>query len=201
MSLGLLSSKLAGLLPMRSGNLAAVASALKGAIWDVKDGALLSPDAWQALGKSASALLSAGSSLSYIGPVFALFGYAIKQWSTCQKVPQEAVDLLQGCKDLLFDLNQAWPDITPQALLLQQQQQQQQQQRLQRWLQLVSEAAAQCVVFNKKGPLVRFALAHEHKDALVSQADVLRELRQQLITVQQLALAGKADALNERGQG
>lgn len=116
----------------------------------MKDGALLSPDAWQALGGSASALLSAGSTLTYIGPVFALFGYAIKQWSTCQEVPQQAVDLLMGCRDLLYDLNQAWPHIMPQA-----QQQPQQQERLQRWLQLVAEAAAQCVVVRETRLVMR----------------------------------------------
>jgi hypothetical protein len=114
----------------------------------VKDGAFLSPDAWQALGGTASALLSAGTTLTYIGPVFALFGYAIKQWSTCQEVPQEAVNLLQSCRDLLFDLNQAWSHIMPK-------QQQQQQERLQHWLRLVAEAAAECVVINSKGPIMR----------------------------------------------
>jgi hypothetical protein len=113
----------------------------------VKDGAWMSSDAWQALGGTAGALLSAGTTLAYIGPVFALLGYAIKQWSTCQEVPQEAVDLLQSCRDLLFGLNRAWPHIMPQ--------QQQQQERLQRWLRLVAEAAAGCVVVNSKGPIMR----------------------------------------------
>jgi hypothetical protein len=118
----------------------------------IKDGAFLTADAWQALGGTATALLSAGTTLTYIGPVFAVFSYAIMQWSTCEEVPQEAVNLLQHCKDLLFDLNGAWPHIMPQQ---QQQQQPQQQQRLQRWLQVVAEAAAQCVVVNEKGPLMR----------------------------------------------
>jgi hypothetical protein len=121
----------------------------------VKDGAFLSSDAWQALGGSASALLSAGTTLAYIGPVFALFGYAIKQWSTCQEVPQEAVDLLQPCRDLLFDLNEAWPHI---ALKPEQQQQEGgQKERLQRWLMVLAAAAADCVVIHENKPLMRWA--------------------------------------------
>ena len=108
-------------------------------------------DAWQAVGASTGALLSASCSLSYIGPVFALLGYAIKQWSTCQAVPQQAVDLLTGCRNLLSDLSQAWPHIISQEM----QQQQQQQQRVQRWLQLVAQAAAQCVVLHEKEPVIR----------------------------------------------
>jgi hypothetical protein len=118
-------------------------------------------------------LLSAGSTLTYIGPAFALFGYAIKQWSTCQQVPQEAVDLLQSCRDLLFDLNQAWPHISLQQWpeLLQHQlsrlspqlqrlnvaelKAELQEERLQRWLRLVAGAAAECVCINSKGPVIR----------------------------------------------
>jgi hypothetical protein len=129
---------------------AAAADADGALLLQVKDGAFLSPDAWQALGGSASALLSASITLIYIGPVFALLGYAIKQWSTCQEVPQEAVDLLQSCRDLLFDLNQAWPHTMPQ-----QQQQQQQRERLQRCLRLVAQAAAECMVINSKGLIMR----------------------------------------------
>jgi hypothetical protein len=121
-------------------------------VCQVKNGAFLSADAWQALGGSASALLSAGSTLSYIGPVFALFGYAIKQWSTCQKVPEEALELLQSCRDLLFDFNRAWPQI---MLKGEQQEQLEQQERLQRWLQRVAKATAQCVVVQDKKPLMR----------------------------------------------
>lgn len=135
----------------------------------MKDGAFLSSDAWQKLGASAGALLSAGSTLTYIGPVLALFGYAIKQWSTCQEVPQEAVDLLQSCRDLLFDLNHAWPHISQQLQWERLQQRlhqgwaqehvqgqlQQQQERLDRWLRLVAEAAAECIVINSKGPAAR----------------------------------------------
>jgi hypothetical protein len=110
-------------------------SSLAVCVCQVKDDAFISAEAWQALGHSAGDLLSAGSTLSYIGPVFALFGYAIKQWSTCQEVPQEAVELLESCKWLIVDLNGAWPHIMLQAQQQQQQQQQQRQQRPLRWLQ------------------------------------------------------------------
>jgi hypothetical protein len=114
----------------------------------MKEGKFLPADAWQALGASAGAVLTAASTLSYIGPVFALFGYAIKQWSTCQEVPQMALTQLQSCRDLLFDLNQAWPYLVLNA-------RQEQQRRLQSWVLLVAEAAAQCVEVNEKGPCWR----------------------------------------------
>jgi thymidylate kinase len=91
--------------------------------------------------------------------VFALLGYAIKQWSTCEQVPQEAVDLLQLCRDLLFDLNRAWSHIMSQQQQQQQQQQQEEQTalqgRTQRWLRLVAEAAAECIVINNRRPVMR----------------------------------------------
>ncbi|WIA28314.1 hypothetical protein OEZ86_010865 [Tetradesmus obliquus] len=65
--------------------MAATAAAVKSAVWDMKAGAFVSAEAWQALGQTASTLLSAGSTLSYIEPVFSLLGYAIKQWSTCRE--------------------------------------------------------------------------------------------------------------------
>jgi len=72
--------------------------------------------------------------VAYIGPVLALMGYAIKQWSSCQQVPGAALDLLQGCRDLVVDLQAAWPFISRAD----------NQERLQRWLDQLAAAPAEC---------------------------------------------------------
>jgi hypothetical protein len=41
--------------------------------------------------------------------VFALVGFALKQWSMTAKVPADAVQLLRTCRDLLADIHAAWP--------------------------------------------------------------------------------------------
>lgn len=72
----------------------------------------LTHSAWDALGHTATQLLAAGQAASYVGPLCALLGYAIKQWSTFKTVPKEAKAMLRRCYDLLFDLQQAWQNIT-----------------------------------------------------------------------------------------
>jgi hypothetical protein len=84
---------------------------------------------------AAGQLLSAGKDAACIGPVLGLVGYAIKQWSSCQQVPATAVDLLQGYRDLVADLQAAWPFISGDD----------NQERLQRWLDEVTAAALQSV--------------------------------------------------------
>jgi hypothetical protein len=49
------------------------------------------------------------SGAPYVGPVFALVGFALKQWSVAAKVPEDAARLLRTCRDLLADVLAAWP--------------------------------------------------------------------------------------------
>jgi len=106
---------------------------------------------WDQLGASAAgALLSAGSGVAYIGPVLALMGYAIKQWSSCQQVPAAALELLQGCRDLVADLQEAWQYISRPD----------NQERLQRWLDQLAAAALQSVDVTASGIFKRSAGRH-----------------------------------------
>jgi hypothetical protein len=50
-----------------------------------------------------------------VGPVFALVGFALKQWSMAAKVPEDAAVLLRTCRDLLADIHTAWPYLAGSA--------------------------------------------------------------------------------------
>lgn len=77
----------------------------------------------------------------YIGPVLALFGFAIKQWSTYSKMPDEAKKLLRSCKQLLEDIRQPWQHIQGTAA----------DERLQRFIQALGGAAAMCIGVSNRG--------------------------------------------------
>jgi len=55
------------------------------------------------------------SGATYVGPIFALVGFALKQWSMTAKVPADAVNLLRTCRHLLADIHQAWPCLAHDA--------------------------------------------------------------------------------------
>lgn len=64
---------------------------------------------WTDLGDAGRGLATALSGAAYVGPVFALVGFALKQWSMTAKVPAEAAVMLRTCRDLLADIHRAWP--------------------------------------------------------------------------------------------
>jgi hypothetical protein len=106
-------------------------------------------ESWGQLGEpTATQVLSAGSSLAYIGPALALVGLAIQQWSASQEVPKQAVNLLQSCRDLIDDLNKAWRYIYDSS-------DSHKQQRLQGWLVRLAEAADRCCKVHTRGAMSR----------------------------------------------
>jgi hypothetical protein len=106
-------------------------------------------DSWAKLGETAATqVLSAGSAVAYIGPALALVGLAIQQWSACREVPKQAVDLLQSCRDLVDDVNQAWRYINDSS-------DSHKQQRLQGWLARLAEAAAYCCKLHTRAAMSR----------------------------------------------
>jgi hypothetical protein len=109
---------------------------------------------WEQLGDTAADLLKASSGVAYIGPALAILGYAIKQWSACQAVPQQAVDLLQSCRDLVADLNDAWPHIYSSSDT-------DKQQRLEGWLVRLAAAALGGIEAHARSAAIRCAAHHQ----------------------------------------
>ena len=64
-------------------------------------------------------LLEAGAGLAYVGPIFALVGFGLKQWSAYAQVPAQAWIVLRSCRNLLSDIHMAWPRLSenPEAKL------------------------------------------------------------------------------------
>ena len=100
-------------------------------------------EAWKDLGSSAAqGLLQAGAGVAYIGPVLALFGFAVKQWSTYNQVPNEAKQLLRRCMALIDDIYDAWDDLSVEPQF---------KPRADQWLSRIGAAAAACIVVTERG--------------------------------------------------